>query len=170
MHMKVLITGPCGSGKTTIITELTKKGYKTSAALEKEFWFEKDEVESFEHGIMNNRIKVYKELQGKGLVFFDRGVVDPIAYRKYEGNEIPSEFDEIAKKYLYDLVFVLKPLDTHEPNPEHDHLIKTPEDAQRWFDHILETLNEYGYAPIIIDNLPVEERIEFILDQVKKST
>lgn len=165
--MKILITGPCGSGKTAIIEELDKLSYKTSIELEKQFWFDENKVEDFEKGIMDNRIKIYEGLNNEELVFFDRGVLDVLVYRKYEGKTIPEAFDKIAKKYRYDLVFVTAPLDKQEPNPERNHLIKTKEDAIKWFKLMLETLEEYGYKPMIIESKSIKDRIKFILGNIK---
>jgi len=167
--MNVLITGPCGSGKTTIIKKLRDLGYQTSAELEKELWFESEEKD-FEKSIIDKRIKIFDRLKNKGLVFFDRGVIDPLVYRKYENKEVPEEFKDITKKSKYDIVFVVEPLDEHAPNPERDHLIKSSEDAWKWFKIMLETLKEYDYSPIIVKNMPLQERVDFILEYAKTSS
>ena len=68
--MKVLITGPCGSGKTTLIEELEKIGYKTSSQVEKQIWFEgKPTDPDFELKIPQKRIKIYKMIKDEPLVF-----------------------------------------------------------------------------------------------------
>lgn len=166
--MKVLITGPCGSGKTTLMEELEKRGYKTSLKVEKEFWFEGSPKErsDFERMILTKRLKIYDAIKNEPLVFFDRGVFDPIAYRKFLGQEIPEDYREIARTYRYDKVFITELLDSHEPNPERDHLIKNSEDAKKWYSFMLETLREFGYNPIIIKNMPVKERIAFVMQNL----
>ena len=164
--MRILITGPRGSGKTTLIEELSKRGYKTSQNLEEELWFEEEKSEDFEKAILKKSLAIYKKLKDEALVFFDRGVIDIIVYRKYENKPVLEDLKEYAKKCSYDKVFVLEPLNKHGPNPERDHLIKTAEDAKRWYELMLETLRDFGYIPIIIEKMSLNKRIQKVLDNI----
>jgi len=164
--MKILITGSCGSGKSTLINEFNKRGYKTSQQLEEELWFESEKGDEFEKAILKKRLAIYQRLKNEALVFFDRGVVDILVYRKYENKPIPKDLKEFVRKCFYDKVFVLEPLGRHEPNPERDHLIKTYEDAKRWYQLMLETLREFGCTPIIVKNAPLNDRVKIILDNI----
>jgi predicted ATPase len=166
--MKYVITGPCASGKTTTVQELANRGYKTNLELIKKLWFNAQRgTKQFELEMLRKRIEIYDTLsKEEGHVFFDRGFLDIVVYRKFEGNPPMQEFIDAARKYSYDGIFVLEPHDNYESlKREGEHSIMNAEQARNWFNLMAETCREYGYTPIIVPRMPIEKRADFILER-----
>ncbi len=98
--MKIVITGSSGAGKTTLINKLKELGYQTITETPAEVISEgyNDLKERQKECIKRQLIK---ELDIKGLVFFDRGLGDILGFCEY--------FNVCFKriKFNYDKVFYL---------------------------------------------------------------
>ena len=57
--MRILITGPCSSGKTTILTELKKKGYNTGLEHARDLWVKGLRGDKFELKLLEKRLEDY---------------------------------------------------------------------------------------------------------------
>jgi len=159
--MKILITGPCGSGKTTTLSELEKLGYKVTKEHAGKIWKTGLRGDEFELAVLKTRMEIYENAKGK-IVFFDRSFLDSLIFRKFDGKLILKQFVDAIKKYKFDKVFVLEPLDNYEPDGIRELFIKNKEDAKRWFELAIRTCREYDYEPIVVKNMPIKDRIEFI--------
>ena len=100
------------------------------------------------------------------VVFLDRGIPDVLAYMHYIGDAYPAFFDQACKDHKYNSVFVLPPWqDIYVSDAER---YENYEQAVLIHDHLMETYQKYGYSIIEVPKDTVENRMEFILNQIAK--
>ncbi len=177
--MKVMITGPSCSGKTTLINTLKGKGFKTVGEVARELikkglstnskilpW---KDFYSFELEILNKQLSIVKSVNKSDLIFFDRGIHDTIGYLLYKGGKIPKAVLELPGMIKYHLVFYLRPLNNYS------------KDSERWEDEktsrmlgslikklYLDSGCEVIELPVFSDDKDenIKRRIKIILDKV----
>ena len=173
----VLIGGP-GTGKTTLINALKTKGYNcmeeisrqiTLEAQEKgiEQLFLKDPLLFSEH-LLLGRQKQFLEANTfeDEIVFFDRGLPDVVAYLDHLKSSYPQTFKTICSQHIYDKVFILKPWKAiYEQDNER---YETFEQALALHDFLVKTYTDYGYSIIETPFGSVEERLDFILNNLNQ--
>ncbi len=168
-----VVSGGPGVGKTSVINELKKQGYKTipeaarELALSDERFIGKSiseiEQDSFQEAIFLKLKEQWKEIQKSNfnLVFLDRGIGDLIAYDYIRGVKEVKGVREFAKKINYNKVFILDTL----PNHINDFLrTETKEEAKEIHNKIIEVYEkELGCEVIVIPFMTIKERVDFIL-------
>ena len=173
----VLIGGP-GTGKTTLINALKIKGYNcmeeisrqvTLKAQEKgiEQLFLEDPLLFSEH-LLLGRQKQFLEANAieDGVVFFDRGIPDVVAYLDYLKTSYPNTFKTICSQHIYDKIFILKPWKAiyKQDNERYE----TFEQALILHNFLVKTYTDYGYSIIETPFGTVEERLDFILNNLNQ--
>ena len=173
----VVITGGPGTGKTTIIDGLIEQGYSCFPEISRQITLEakKQGIEQlflekpllFSELLLEGRKKQFNSaLQDQSeIVFMDRGIPDILAYMHYIGDSYPAFFDQACKDHKYAKVFVLPPWQEIYISDEARY--ENYEQAKLIFDHLLETYQKYGYNLIEVPKGSVEERIVFILNELK---
>jgi len=116
----VIIGGP-GSGKTTLIEELKRRGYCCYPEISREVITEarKQGIDQlfleqpllFSELLLNGRKKQYEQAleEPHQTVFLDRGIPDVLAYMHYIGDSYPPAFDHACKQHKYSTKFILPP-------------------------------------------------------------
>ncbi len=172
----IVITGGPGTGKTTIIDTLIEQGYACFPEISRQVTMEakKQGIEQlflekpllFSELLLEGRKKQHQQaLQDQAeIVFLDRGIPDILAYMHYIGDSYPSFFDQASKDHKYSKIFVLPPWEEIYESDEARY--ENFEQAKLIFAHLLETYQKYGYELIEVPRGTVEERIEFILNQL----
>ena len=175
---KIALIGGPGTGKTTLINALKTKGYNcmeeisrqiTLEAQEKgiEQLFLKDPLLFSEH-LLLGRQKQFLEANTfeDKIVFFDRGLPDVVAYLDYLKSSYPQTFKTICSQHIYDKVFILKPWKAiYEQDNER---YETFEQALVLDDFLVKTYTDYGYSIIETPFGSVEERLDFILNNLNQ--
>lgn len=173
----VVITGGPGTGKTTIIDGLIEQGYSCFPEISRQITLEakKQGIEQlflekpllFSELLLEGRKKQFNSaLQDQSeIVFMDRGIPDILAYMHYIGDSYPAFFDQACKDHNYGKVFVLPPWQEIYISDEARY--ENYEQAKLIFDHLLETYQKYGYTLIEVPKGTLEERIVFILNELK---
>ncbi|WP_242086333.1 AAA family ATPase [Aestuariivivens sediminis] len=173
---KIIITGGPGTGKSTIIDELLKRGYTCLEEISRQVT-----LEAKKKGIDQlflTRPLVFSELLLKGrqeqylkadmlqtdTVFFDRGIPDILAYMDFIGDPYPDAFVEACKVSTYDAVFILKPWEIiyTSDNERYENF----EQALQIHDYLVNTYKNYNYTLIDVPFDTVENRTDFILNIV----
>jgi len=171
----VIIGGP-GTGKTTIIDGLLSKGYCCYPEISREVT-----MEAKNHGIeqlflenpllfsellLEGRKKQFQNavIETHDIVFLDRGIPDVLAYMHYIGDSYPAFFDLACREHIYTKIFLLPPW--KEIYVSDDQRYENFEQAKLIYNHLTETYQKYGYNLIEVPKGTVEERIEYIINQL----
>lgn len=169
-----VITGGPGFGKTTLIAELIRRGYKSapesSRLLIREMVQQGDTAlpwldrHAFQERIVPQRIKDYESIVDPGTYFFDRALPDEIAYYRKDGLEPSVACMEACIAYRYDTIFITPPWEAiHENDAERKESFA---EAVRIHHEIVRAYEELGYALIELPIDTVEARADFILASI----
>lgn len=174
LNLKVVLTGAAGAGKSSVCDVLQDKGYNivTEVARELISHYQKNSPEFLPQ---NNRDVFQTNLEEKHIRnwlsnnqgFFDRSLVDEIAYRQYYYKEVPTELIDKCKKYRYDMVFMFPPwreiYKTDSVRKESFEL------SSEIYEQLLDAYKLLDYEPVIVPKIGIEERTKFILNYIKNN-
>ena len=172
-----IISGGPGTGKTSIIKELSKKfkvlpesaravgendarfmGKSVKEINQQEF---QDAIFEFQKKEIENLVKDEGE-----VIFSDRGLGDALAYCCVRKLKVSKKMLDYTKKFKYAGVFVLDFLDNYVRDTLRQ---ESKEEQEKIHEMIIETYKELGYKPIIVPFMSVEERVRFILSKINNS-
>lgn len=165
----VITGGPC-AGKTTLIEELSRRGYRTVSEaarlfIERELAkgrtledIRKDEV-AFQRELILMKVEAERALPKDETIFFDRGMHDSEAYLALCGIEKDTELEEAIQNTSYRKAFLL---DLVAYMPDH---VRTedPVLAKRIHDLLGRSYKAHGVEVIPVPIMPVGERADFVL-------
>lgn len=168
MIKKYVLAGGGCSGKTAIIGELRKAGYACIGEVAREVLKERngfeetrDELRIRQKEIFKRQLMLEENLKPNNY-FLDRSLVDGHAFCNFFGVPI-LEFLHFDMTNRYEKVFFLEQL------PEISligRMEKTVEDARKIHGMILKSYEKFGYNPIYVPVMPLEERMDFILEKI----
>ena len=168
MKRYVLTGGPC-SGKTTVLNILAKCGYPVVPELAREM-IEKEiarggdlvpwiRPQEFEEAIAWKQF--WREFFAKrsGTLFFDRGLVDTVAYCVLEKVNIPKTVRWFGRN-RYDKIFLLDliPMYKVDDSRKEDRAF-----AENIHEEIRRAYVAFGYEVVAVPMMTPEERVEFVL-------
>jgi len=168
-----VITGPPSSGKSTLITELSKLGYQTlnesgRLLIDQELasgkTLEEIRVDSPEFEVSWIKFQQAREktLDSNELTFFDRGLLDCLAYFKFYNWQVPDVMKEICNQAQYKKVFLCELLEYEKDYAR----VESAETALAMQELFGEVYREAGYEVITLPNVSIEMRVKSILQQV----
>ncbi|MBP0904123.1 AAA family ATPase [Mariniflexile gromovii] len=174
---KIVITGGPGTGKSTLINELIKRGYTCLEEISRQIILDakKKGIDQlfltepllFSEMLLKGRKQQFEDANKleSDLVFFDRGVPDVLAYMDFIGDTYPLHFINTCKNTEYDTVFILKPWETiyTSDNERYESFEQTLE----IHDHLLNTYQKFNYKLIDVPFGTVENRTDYILSLLK---
>ena len=169
MKKRIVITGgPC-SGKTSIIEELKENGYHCFDEVSREI-IQSMNIKTafksvdFEETVFGKRKTDYLNAP-QGTSFFDRSMLDNIAYLKKNKHHTPNHFIEDCKSHrYYTRVFITTPWKEiyHKDNER----LEDFEEAIRIFEALKEVYTQFNYNLIELPQLTNKERIAFIFNKI----
>lgn len=169
-----VITGGPSTGKTTLLAELEKKGYKVvpeaartliDDAIDQGISVEelRRDEKKFQEDVALLKIKIESSLDPAETIFFDRGMHDTLAYMRHYEFAINQEITNLMQQSRYKNIFLLQPLDTFTRD------YARTED-QNFLDHIHQLLHdaytEFGMKPILVPKSSPRKRADFILQHI----
>lgn len=166
-----ILSGGPGSGKSTVLEYLNKKGYdhvlETGRQIIKERLLNKlpprPEPKVFAQQMFNRDFENFLAHSNRpSLVYFDRSFVDS-AYLIFQSNKQNfKSIKEILTKYRYNKkVFIAPPWkEIYRNDTERD---QTFDEAISIYEQLLEWYQTNGYEAIAIPKGPIDKRAEFIL-------
>ncbi len=175
MHTtKIVITGGPGTGKSSIINGLIKRGYFCLEEISRQVTLEarKEGTEQlfltnpllFSQKILTARKQQFADAENstKSLIFFDRGMPDVLAYMNFIGDSYPEEFVNECKNHSYDAVFVLKPWKAIFKSDSERY--ETFEQAVEIHDFLIDIYGQFNYQLNDVPFGTIDERIDYILN------
>ena len=166
-----IITGGPGSGKSTVIDALAKRGISTMpeggrAIIQDQVaiggnalpWSDR---RAFAELMLSWEMRSYRmAIALKGRVIFDRGVPDVLGYLRLSGLSIPAYVERAAQVFRYNRrVFIAPPWrDIFQIDAERKQSFK---EAQATYEAMIESYSDLGYELIQLPLISVEERVNF---------
>ncbi|BAO76905.1 AAA family ATPase [Winogradskyella sp. PG-2] len=180
---RIVITGGPATGKTAIIDDLNSKGYKCFEEVIRKLTAEAqnsgDITENhsnpialvsdsvlFNTTLINLRVDDFKSAKhlDEKLSFFDRGMPDVLAYMSYFNQDISENFIHICSKHKYDYVFILPPWKAiYKDDAER---FETFKEATDIYHQLKKTYQQFGYNCIEVPFGTIEDRTQFIIEQL----
>lgn len=173
---RYLITGCSGGGKSSLIDALAASGFATMPEAGRRIVQEQlatggnaipwEDMDSFIERLSAASIEHFDRANGfNQTVFFDRGFIEPLAHwRSRDSQAFLTLNDRIGSRRYCVPVFVAPPwpeLFVSDNERQHDF-----SEAVREYHSICEMLNVLHYRQIEIPKLPVENRAEFVVNQI----
>jgi len=166
---RIVITGGPGSGKTSLIDNLSLKGYCCYGEVSRQL-IQRMKISSsfkdfdFEDEVFNLRKRDFLDAS-KELQFYDRSMIDNLAYLNKNNLEVSEKMNSDCEKHKYfKEVFILPPWDDiYETDNER---VEEYDEAVDIHSYLIEAYSKYNYSLIEVPKASVEERIEFILNRI----
>jgi len=167
-----VITGAPCAGKTAVILELERRGYTVvhevaRAYIDAEIGKGRDlrqikaDLPVFEGHILKTKVRIEAGLDPEDIVFLDRAVPDSIAYYQLTGLD-PAEPFERSRAMRYKQIFLFERIQfkTDAVRSEDDHIAAG-------LDRLLEAAyRKLGYTPVRVPLMPVDERVDYVLEKI----
>lgn len=169
-----VVTGAPSSGKTALVRELEKLGYRVihemarayiETQMEQGRTLEEIRADkrSFENWILHAKIAIEVELPKDQVIIFDRAIPDSIAYFELAGLDAKDAIGK-SPRNRYKKVFLLDRL-----SYEVDHArIEDSRIAIRLEQSLEQSYKMLGYEVTRIGVMPVEDRLRLVLKEMEK--
>ncbi len=177
MQQKIVITGGPGTGKSTIIEELTKLKYTCMPEISREITLnaKKKGIDQlflkkpllFSQLLLDGRKKQYLDAneKNKEMIFFDRGIPDVHGYMNYLGVTYPKKYIDISNKHRYSKVFMMPPWE--EIYATDNERYESYEQSLAIYNHLKKTYLRLNYDIVEVPIGSVLERVRFILNTIQ---
>ena len=173
---KIVITGGPGTGKSSIIHKLEDNGENCLHEISRQVTLEaqKEGIAQlflekpllFSEKLLEGRLAQFHEASDfdSDHIFIDRGLPDVVAYMDYFDTDYPEVFNKTCELHRYDQIFILPPW--KEIYISDNERYESYEEALKISSYLYSTYKRYGYEPIEVPKLSVEERTNFILNKI----
>ena len=185
--LKFILTGGPGVGKTTLIERFKRQGFQVVPEAATYLINERlnngrlhpiqsGDLQAFQDDVSYKNLELEAKLNKGTDAFFDRSIIDSLAYYEIYNLKIPTEILNIAKKKTYTLIFLLDSLASLQNNKIR---FENSKEAYRTHQAIAQKYQEFQH-PIV--NVPafcfnnngaklskeesIEERIKFIHSKI----
>ncbi len=176
MYKKIVLIGGPSTGKSSTMKALESRGFYCMPEVSREVTLQaqKEGIEQlfltepllFSEKLLQGREQQFLDSQKlvDNHVFFDRGIPSVEAYLRYAKTDYPPLFTEKSKQYRYDNVFYFPVWDEiyESDNERYENL----EQAKEIEKYIYNNYLELGYKIIKMPFMAVQERCDFILEQL----
>jgi len=167
-----IITGAPCSGKTSVIRELERQGYRVVHEAARAYIDQqlasghrleqiKADKLAFESHILAAKLRIEASLPPEEAIFFDRGTPDSIAYFKLAGLDTAYPLDR-SRRIRYRRVFFFERLGFSKDRVR----AENDQTAQQLDTLIQESYRMLGYKIVYVPALSIHRRIEFILKRL----
>ncbi len=176
MQQKIVFIGGPGTGKSSVLKQLYKQGYKCMPEISREVTIQaqKEGIDQlfltepilFSNKLLEGREKQFLEASKviDQIVFFDRGIPSVHAYMRYFKTKFPDVFIEKSEKYRYTKIFQFLPW--KEIYTSDNERYETFDQSELISKFLFDAYNELGYEIINVPFGSVKNRCEFILNSL----
>jgi predicted ATPase len=178
-----IFTGGPGTGKTTTLLALQKKGYTVVEENARRIIKEQNETggnathegdkKAFCELMLASNINDFQQyLHTIDSILFDRGIAGLLGYKDLAADEdwgdLLREIEIAVQRYRYnDKVFVFPPWqEIYSTDEQRAH---TFEEAIESYNAVTQAHSDAGYSLIEVPKTTVEKRVEFILDAINSA-
>mgnify|MGYP000495309123 CR=1 FL=1 len=171
-----VVTGGPGAGKTSLITELARRGFHTIP--ESGRTIIREEMQSggdalpwvdpmaYAERMLERDLRAYSAAQAlSGPVIFDRGIADIVGYLTLCGLPIPPHVAAAAKAARYNARVFLSPY-WDEIFTQDTERKQTRAEAEATCAVMRETYAALGYAITVIPRTDIQQRADFVATRV----
>lgn len=172
MNRRVVITGGPGFGKSSIIDELERRGYRVFHEVARQLidrsiamnnsatpW---DDVENFSKMVLEGRIDQFDIALPRAWSFFDRGIPDIAAFLQADEHEIPAYVhDACMEKSYHTAVFITPPWQEIYINDEARP--KNFDYACKVHEALVSCYGKYGYTLLMLPKIGIAQRADYVL-------
>ena len=168
----IVITGSPCSGKTTVVKEMKRRGFKCAPEAARLYidsqlangltiaQMRKDEM-LFQRSLLLLKSSIEQALNPNEVVFMDRAMPDSMSYFRLKGFD-PSEIVQLSGSFRYDRVFLFDRLPL-----EKDGARVEDERAAAFLDKQLEAdYRSLGYNVERVPAMSVEDRVAMLLSEI----
>ncbi len=174
-----IFTGGPGVGKSTTLEALKKRGYQTFPESARSLMrganrglhdaHPKKNLLAFRDRILEKDIEFYKkaQLEPQKIAFFDRAIIDIIAFDIYRKTPHSQKIEDLATKLVYNnKVFFFPPWEEiFSKDPERE---ETFEESILASNHVKNIYYKFGYELLEVPKGSVDSRADWILDSIKE--
>ena len=175
MNQFYILTGSPGSGKSSILTALSKKSFSVIEEPARKILAQQRLIDGegvydrnpflFKELMLSCMLTDYEHASKHDIVFFDRGIPDIIAYSKNFGLISGAEL-QASKIYRYNTMVFFLPAwkDIYVNDTERKISF---EQAQIFEDDLRQIYKKLGYQLVDVPFNPIEDRVSFILNRIR---
>jgi predicted ATPase len=171
----VVISGCSGGGKSSLLSELAKRGHQIVLEPGRQIVKEQQVIggdalpwtnlQKFLDLALSRylfQFIAHKDVQR--LIFFDRGIIDALQLNQDQ----PVYFQTAVRKFRYNpLVFLVPPWEEiFRGDAERKHDFTS---AKKEFEELLIKYKDFGYETVLIPKTSVQERADFILSKLAEN-
>lgn len=179
MAGRIVISGCSGAGKSSLLEELGRRGCRTVPEAGREVV--REELESVGVGLpwvdparfvelaLSRAVDQYNDQPaGEGPCYYDRSLVDLVAYLTFLGLRTPPHIRRLPDTYRYHpTVFMTPPWrDIFAPDRERR---KTFEQAVAEYSALVRSYRSFGYRICLIPRADIRSRADFVQATVGRS-
>jgi predicted ATPase len=166
---RVVLSGCSGGGKSTLLEELSRRGYQVFPEAGREIVREQlaqggkalpwADAAKFAEFLLDRSLTKFHAAPA-GLSFYDRSFVEPLNWYRQTGTPLPARLSETHELRYADHVFLAPPWpEIHTADNERRHGFDA---AVEEYDALLKLFPELGYSVHILPKITVAERADFV--------
>ena len=171
-----VISGSSGGGKSSLVDELANRGFAVVPEAGRQLVLEQRAIggvaipgtELFGHLLLSRSMYLYNQAVATGPtapVFFDRSIMEPVAYWRSQGVMVPY-LEQVVAQYRYATdVFMVPPwpeIFTKDAERQHSY-----DPNQTEYARLMDAFQAFGYRLIEIPRISVLARADFVESHLK---
>ena len=175
----VVLSGCSGAGKSSLLAELGRRGFPIyeepgRQVVKEQLYIGGDALPwgnwnlFVELTISRSIYHIVTAARRDRLSFFDRGIVDQVSGLERRGLSIPEHLAAAVDRFRYhETVFMMPPWpEIFSNDDERKHSF---EDAVSSYATLLRTYERFGYRIVLVPQLEVSARADFVLKHLKEN-